>query len=103
MPHAQSKSGSSSATPGLMMPPPKMHGVKKQRSKRTTSERHDVGFRSVPTTPNQNRAYSMGGGGGGGSGAAGGGAAQSAAAGGRPMANESDSDSACGFDTNWKE
>lgn len=84
----------------MMMPPPKMHGVKKQRSKRTTSERQDVGFRSVPTTPNQNRAYSMGGGG---SGAGSGGPDQSSMTGGRMMTNESDSDSACGFDTNWKE
>lgn len=66
------------------MPPPKVGSIKKRRHKRS-SEVTTTGFRSVPTTPSQQRAHSM--------------SAQ-------PIGKtnrESDSDSACGFDSNWKE
>lgn len=66
------------------MPPPKIGPVKKRRSKRAFDV-NTGGYRSVPTTPNQQRANS-----------------------GVPTLlekprNESDSDSACGFDSNWKD
>lgn len=95
---SNSAAAASAATSDLLMPPPssKAYGPKKTaRAKRANSDRPDVvGFRSVPTTPNQNRAFGVGdddqcddeiGGGGG------------------LRLTESDSDSACGFDTNWKE
>lgn len=68
----------------VSMPPPKIGPVKKRRSKRAFDV-NTGGYRSVPTTPNQQRANS-----------------------GVPTLlenprNESDSDSACGFDSNWKD
>ena len=64
------------------MPPPKVGSIKKRRAKRSADT--ISGFRSVPTTPNQQRANPIG-----------------------PLCEhpktESDSDSACGFDSNWKE
>lgn len=65
------------------MPPPKIGSVKKRRAKRSNNN-DATGFRSVPTTPNQQRANPIG-----------------------PLSEhprtESDSDSACGFDANWKD
>lgn len=65
-----------------MMPPPKHHHSslhKKRRSKRQTTS----GFRSVPTTPNQPRANSI--------------ITVS------EQTESAESDSACGFDSNWKD
>lgn len=72
------------AVASAMMPPPKHHSSslhKKRRSKRQTAS----GFRSVPTTPNQPRANLI-----------------HVTVSEHPK-TESDSDSACGFDANWKD
>ncbi|XP_037045054.1 ankyrin repeat domain-containing protein SOWAHC isoform X3 [Bradysia coprophila] len=82
IPHGRNSKKMDSAS----MPPPKIGPVKKRRSKRAFDV-NTGGYRSVPTTPNQQRAKS-----------------------GVPtlMENpnnqsESESDSACGFDSNWKD
>lgn len=71
----------------MMPPPPKICSTMKKRrhgaSKRAT-DINSMGFRSVPTTPNQQRSNSIG------------------ILSEHPK-TESDSDSACGFDSNWKE
>lgn len=66
------------------MPPPKYSSVKKRRAKRAAEYVNSTGrsgYRSVPTTPNQPRAiHSLS----------------------EHPQTESDSDTACGFDSNWK-
>lgn len=69
------------------MPPPKYSSVKKRRAKRAAEYLNTTGrtgHRSVPTTPNQIRANTI----------------HSLSE--HPQ-TESDSDTACGFDSNWKE
>lgn len=72
----------------MMMPPPPKTGytLKKRRhgAPKRASEINSTGFRSMPTTPNQQRSVSIG------------------ILSEHPKV-ESDSDSACGFDSNWKE
>lgn len=67
------------------MLPPKYSSVKKRRAKRAAeylNSNDRSGYRSVPTTPNQPRAIIP-------------------ALSEHPQ-TESDSDTACGFDSNWK-
>uniref|UniRef100_T1H0A9 Uncharacterized protein n=1 Tax=Megaselia scalaris TaxID=36166 RepID=T1H0A9_MEGSC len=69
---------------GENMPPPKLTDPiqKKKRSKRGTSEvDNKSGYSSMPTTPNQPRSTSFGGN--------------------EMDCEQSDSDSACGFGSNW--
>lgn len=104
---AQSKTPATVASGSQLLMPPPSKVSKKQRAKRANSERSDdvnvIGFRSVPTTPNQNRAFAAGMLGGGGGDDDDEGATSSSAGGGhRDRLTESDSDSTYGFDTNWK-
>lgn len=65
------------------MPPPKSSTGKKRTKRNTELINSSSGYRSMPTTPNQQRSASL---------------SHSA----QPN-EESDSDTACGFDTNWKQ
>lgn len=62
------------------MPPPKSNSAKKRSKRNTELLNSTAGYRSMPTTPNQERHTSI-----------------------SQQNEESDSDTACGFDTNWKQ